>query len=54
MEKVSAPIRLDPGEPGRLIVRLTYTPERVARIKTVDGHRGVLNPADRLGLDCSA
>jgi len=39
MEKVPAPIRLEPGEPGRLIVRLPYTPERVARIKTVDGRR---------------
>lgn len=30
-------IRVEPGEPGRLIVRLPYAPERVARIKTVPG-----------------
>ena len=34
-----APIRIEPGESGRLIVRLPYTPERVAKIKTVDGRR---------------
>ena len=34
-----APIRVEPGEAGRLIVRLPYTPERVAKIKTVDGRR---------------
>jgi integron integrase len=39
MEKPPAPIRIEPGEAGRLIVRLPYTPERVAKIKTVDGRR---------------
>jgi len=32
-------IRVEPGEPGRLIVRLPYTPERLAKIKTVPGRR---------------
>ncbi|MFI5345163.1 MAG: integron integrase [Elusimicrobiota bacterium] len=39
MEYDPAPIRVEPGEPGRLIVRLPYTPERVAKIKTVDDRR---------------
>jgi integron integrase len=39
MEQAPAPIRVEPGEAGRLIVRLPYTPERVAKIKTVDGRR---------------
>jgi integron integrase len=39
MERARAPIRVEPGEAGRLIVRLPYTPERVAKIKTVDGRR---------------
>ncbi len=34
-----SPIRVEPGEPGRLIVRLPYTPERLAKIKTVAGRR---------------
>ena len=33
------PIQIKPGEAGRLIVLLPYTPERVAKIKTVVGHR---------------
>jgi len=32
-------IQIKPGEPGRLIVLLPYTPERVAKIKTVVGRR---------------
>jgi integron integrase len=32
-----APIRIEPGEPGRLVVRLPYTPERVEKMKTVPG-----------------
>jgi integrase len=39
MEREHAPIRVEPGVAGRLIVRLPYTPERVAKIKTVDGRR---------------
>jgi integron integrase len=39
MERELAPIRVEPGEAGRLIVRLPYTAERVARIKTVEGRR---------------
>jgi integron integrase len=39
MDQALAPIRVEPGEAGRLIVRLPYTPERVAKIKTVDGRR---------------
>lgn len=31
------PITVRPGEPGRLIVVLPYSPERVAKIKTVPG-----------------
>lgn len=34
-----APIRVEPGEPGRLIVHLPYTPERVVRIKNIEGRR---------------
>ena len=34
-----AAIRIGPGEKGRLIVILPYTPERVAKIRTVDGRR---------------
>lgn len=33
------PIRVEPGEPGRLIVHLPYSPERLAKIKTVAGRR---------------
>lgn len=32
-----AKIRISPGEPGRLIVRLPYTPERVDKIRTIPG-----------------
>ena len=32
-------IRISPGEEGRLIVRVPYSPDRVAKIKTVDGRR---------------
>ena len=32
-------IQIREGESGRLIVRLPYTPERVAKIKTVTGRR---------------
>lgn len=33
------PIQITPGEPGWLIVRLPYTRERVAKIKTVGGRQ---------------
>ena len=33
------PIQIRPGEPGRLVVLLPYSPERVAKIKTVAGRR---------------
>lgn len=33
------PIRIRPGEPSRLVVLLPYSPERVAKIKTVAGRR---------------
>jgi hypothetical protein len=33
------PIQIRPGEAGRLVVLLPYTPERVAKIKTVVGRR---------------
>lgn len=39
MELEPAPIRVEPGDAGRLTVRLPFTPERVAKIKTVDGRR---------------
>jgi integron integrase len=39
VEQAHSPIRVEPGEAGRLIVRLPYTAERVAKIKTVDGRR---------------
>lgn len=32
-------IRVEPGEPGRLVVRLPYTAERVEKIKTLRGRR---------------
>lgn len=35
----TAPIRIHPGAEGGLIVVLPYTPERVAKIKTVLGRR---------------
>lgn len=35
----SAPIRIRPGEDGRLIVQLPYSPDHVAKIKTVAGRR---------------
>jgi len=34
-----APIRIRPGESGRLIVVLPYAPERVEKIKTIPGRR---------------
>jgi hypothetical protein len=33
------PIQIRPGEAGRLIVLVSYTPERVAKIKTIPGRR---------------
>ncbi|MEK7859506.1 MAG: integron integrase [Elusimicrobiota bacterium] len=36
---MSKEIQIAPGEPGRLVVRLPYTPERVEKIKTVPGRR---------------
>ena len=33
------PIRIKPGEPGRLVVRMPYTAERVEKIKTLRGRR---------------
>ena len=33
------PIRVRPGEPGRLKILLPYSPERVEKIKTVSGRR---------------
>lgn len=33
------PIQIKPGEAGRLIVLVPYSPERVAKIKTVTGRR---------------
>jgi hypothetical protein len=33
------PIRISPGKEGQLIVRVPYSPERVAKIKTVAGRR---------------
>ena len=35
----SAPIVIRPGTEGRLIVLLPYSPERVAKIKSVAGRR---------------
>jgi integron integrase len=35
----SAPIRIRPGEDGQLIVQLPYSPDHVAKIKTVTGRR---------------
>lgn len=35
----TSPIQVKPGEPGRLIVRVPWTPTRVAKINTVDGRR---------------
>jgi hypothetical protein len=32
-------IRIEPGEAGRLVVRFPYSPECVAKIKTVAGRR---------------
>lgn len=39
MEEAADPIEIRLGEEGRLIVRLPYTPERVAKIKTISGRR---------------
>jgi integron integrase len=33
------PLRIEPGEPGRLIVRFRFSPECLAKIKTVPGRR---------------
>ncbi len=38
-DRHAEPIQIKPGEAGRLIVLLPYTPERVAKIKTVAGRR---------------
>jgi hypothetical protein len=35
----SAPIRIRPGEDGRLIVQFPYAPDHVAKIKTLVGRR---------------
>ncbi len=37
--KVGSLIRVYPGEAGRLVVRFPYSPERVAKIKTIEGRR---------------
>ncbi|MBI4248011.1 MAG: phage integrase N-terminal SAM-like domain-containing protein [Elusimicrobia bacterium] len=39
MEETTDPIQITPGTEGRLIVRLPFSPERVAKIKTIDGRR---------------
>ena len=39
------PIRISPGENGHLIVHLPYTPERVAKIRSLSGRRW--NPAEK-------
>lgn len=39
LREPTGPIQIKPGEVGRLIVRLPYTPERVAKLKTIDGRR---------------
>ncbi|MBX3306268.1 MAG: tyrosine-type recombinase/integrase [Nitrospira sp.] len=36
---LSAPIRIKQGEDGQLIVQLPYSPDHVAKIKTVAGRR---------------
>lgn len=38
-------VLVSPGEPGRLLVRLPYSPERVEKIKTVSGRRW--HPAEK-------
>ena len=38
-DRHAGPIQIKPGEAGRLIVVLPYTPARVAKIKTVAGRR---------------
>ena len=38
-DRHAGPIQIRPGEAGRLIVLLPYTPERVAKMKTVAGRR---------------
>ncbi len=35
----TGPIRMKPGEEGRLIVHVPYSPDHVAKIKTVVGRR---------------
>ena len=37
--RTTARIEIMPGEPGRLLVRIPYSPERVAKIKTISGRR---------------
>jgi len=36
---LTGPIRIEPGDEGRLVVVVPYDPERVAKIKTVGGRR---------------
>ena len=38
-DRHAGPIQIGPGEEGRLTVLLPYSPERVAKIKTVAGRR---------------
>jgi hypothetical protein len=38
-DRHAGPIHIRPGEEGRLIVLLPYSPERVAKIKLVAGRR---------------
>lgn len=39
MDESSRPIEIEPGPPGRLIVRFSYSASRVEKIKTVEGRR---------------
>ena len=39
MKAPTDPIQIRPGEMGRLIVLLPYSPDRVAKLKTVTGRR---------------
>lgn len=38
---LTEPIRVRPGERGRLIVQILYTSEHVSKIKTALGHRDI-------------
>ena len=44
---LSEPIRIRPGEDGQLIVQLPYSPDHVAKIKTVPGRHGM--PKNSIG-----